>query len=284
MTYRLGAHSTSDDPARYRPDETEEWTRKDPISRFRAWLRASGTLDQAADAALRAAIEAEVRDAIDAEEKVGPPPHRELDRGRVRGADHRAARAARGPAADPRQAVVPRRPLRYKARLNAKGVEMTTDKTRGILLVLGLLTVSATAAGCGGDGNDLAQFTGTWMYTQSMGTLSCQGQPDQSGLLGTSKKWGAGVTSDLVDLTPSLFDSGTQCFYAFDIKDKVATIQAGQSCSFGDGAGGLIDEQPSSWTFTLTGPTAAEEQFMTTIATTCTLTGIATLKKVSASN
>jgi len=74
VTYRLGAHSTSDDPTRYRDDQTEEWTRKDPIKRFGAWLLASGTLDQAADAALRAAIEEELREAIDAEENVGPPP------------------------------------------------------------------------------------------------------------------------------------------------------------------------------------------------------------------
>lgn len=74
VTYRLGAHSTSDDPARYRTDATEEWTRKDPIRRFGAWLLASKTLDEAADAALRAAIEEELREAIDAEEKVGPPP------------------------------------------------------------------------------------------------------------------------------------------------------------------------------------------------------------------
>jgi len=74
VTYRLGAHSTSDDPTRYRDDQTEEWTRKDPIGRFRAWLLASDTLDQAADAALRAAIEEELREAIDAEENVGPPP------------------------------------------------------------------------------------------------------------------------------------------------------------------------------------------------------------------
>jgi hypothetical protein len=159
-----------------------------------------------------------------------------------------------------------------------------TDKTRGILLVLGLLAVTATAAGCGGSSNDLEQFVGTWMYTQSQGVLSCQGQTDQMGMLGNSKHWGMGISHDLVDLTPSLFDAGTQCFYQFDVKDKVATIQAAQTCNFSDGLGGLIEEDPSSWTFTLTGPTAAEETFMTTIATTCTLTGQATLKKVSASN
>jgi pyruvate dehydrogenase E1 component alpha subunit/2-oxoisovalerate dehydrogenase E1 component alpha subunit len=74
VTYRLGAHSTSDDPARYRPDQTAEWTRKDPITRFRTWLLAAGVVDEAADAALRAQIEDELRAAIAAEENVGPPP------------------------------------------------------------------------------------------------------------------------------------------------------------------------------------------------------------------
>jgi hypothetical protein len=162
-----------------------------------------------------------------------------------------------------------------------------TDKTRGNHLVLGvlcLLAVTATAAGCGGSSNDLEQFVGTWMYTQSQGVLSCQGQTDQMGMLGNSKHWGMGISHDLVDLTPSLFDAGTQCFYQFDVKDKVATIQPAQTCNFSDGLGGLIEEDPSSWTFTLTSATTADEMFMTTIATTCTLTGTATLKKVAASN
>lgn len=39
FTYRMGAHTTSDDPTRYRVDEeVEEWTRKDPIARLRAYL------------------------------------------------------------------------------------------------------------------------------------------------------------------------------------------------------------------------------------------------------
>jgi len=165
-----------------------------------------------------------------------------------------------------------------------------TDKTRGILLVPGfvlcLLAVTVTAAGCGGSGSDLQQFVGTWMYTQSQGTLACQGSDPLTGTLGSSTKWGLGLSSDLVDLDPELFDTRTQCFYQFDVKDKVATIQPTQKCSFDDGSGtgSQVEEDPSSWTFTLTSATTADETFMTTIATTCTFSGQATLKKVSASN
>lgn len=38
-TYRLGAHTTSDDPTKYREDaEVEKWREKDPISRFKKYL------------------------------------------------------------------------------------------------------------------------------------------------------------------------------------------------------------------------------------------------------
>jgi pyruvate dehydrogenase E1 component alpha subunit len=74
VTYRMGAHSTSDDPARYREDLSGEWTRKDPISRFRVWLRGAKLLDDKADAELHQSIEHEVKEAIAAEESVGPPP------------------------------------------------------------------------------------------------------------------------------------------------------------------------------------------------------------------
>ncbi|WP_109208844.1 MULTISPECIES: thiamine pyrophosphate-dependent dehydrogenase E1 component subunit alpha [Microbacterium] len=43
MTYRLGAHTTSDDPTKYRTqDEEESWRRRDPIARMRAFLEAKG--------------------------------------------------------------------------------------------------------------------------------------------------------------------------------------------------------------------------------------------------
>ncbi len=46
-TYRMGAHTTSDDPTRYRSAaEEEHWRRRDPIDRLRAHLTAVGELPQ----------------------------------------------------------------------------------------------------------------------------------------------------------------------------------------------------------------------------------------------
>ena len=42
-TYRMGAHTTSDDPTKYRTsDEEESWARRDPIARMRAYLESKG--------------------------------------------------------------------------------------------------------------------------------------------------------------------------------------------------------------------------------------------------
>jgi pyruvate dehydrogenase E1 component alpha subunit len=43
VTYRLGPHTTSDDPARYRhEDEAGEWRKRDPLERVRALLERAG--------------------------------------------------------------------------------------------------------------------------------------------------------------------------------------------------------------------------------------------------
>ena len=47
MTYRLAAHSTSDDPSSYRSkDEEQRWQSKDPIARFKTWMQSKGWLDE----------------------------------------------------------------------------------------------------------------------------------------------------------------------------------------------------------------------------------------------
>ncbi|MDO5492973.1 MAG: thiamine pyrophosphate-dependent enzyme [Nesterenkonia sp.] len=46
VTYRMGAHTTADDPTKYRTsEEVESWKAKDPISRYATWLEAEGHAD-----------------------------------------------------------------------------------------------------------------------------------------------------------------------------------------------------------------------------------------------
>ncbi len=46
-TYRMGAHTTTDDPTRYRlSDDVERWRLKDPIERVKAYLQRNGLGDQ----------------------------------------------------------------------------------------------------------------------------------------------------------------------------------------------------------------------------------------------
>jgi 2-oxoisovalerate dehydrogenase E1 component alpha subunit len=46
MTYRIGAHTSSDDPTKYRTDdELQGWIARDPIDRFAAFLRSRGEGD-----------------------------------------------------------------------------------------------------------------------------------------------------------------------------------------------------------------------------------------------
>nr|WP_198424096.1 pyruvate dehydrogenase (acetyl-transferring) E1 component subunit alpha [Microlunatus antarcticus] len=48
FTYRMGAHTTSDDPTKYRlADELEHWRARDPLSRVRAYLERTGAADAA---------------------------------------------------------------------------------------------------------------------------------------------------------------------------------------------------------------------------------------------
>jgi pyruvate dehydrogenase E1 component alpha subunit len=43
LTYRMGAHTTSDDPTKYRTsDEEASWAQRDPIARMRAFLQSRG--------------------------------------------------------------------------------------------------------------------------------------------------------------------------------------------------------------------------------------------------
>jgi TPP-dependent pyruvate/acetoin dehydrogenase alpha subunit len=51
LTYRIGAHTTADDPRRYQPpEEIEAWRASDPLPRFRRYLERRGLWDDAAEA------------------------------------------------------------------------------------------------------------------------------------------------------------------------------------------------------------------------------------------
>jgi 2-oxoisovalerate dehydrogenase E1 component alpha subunit len=62
VTYRASAHSTSDDPSRYRPsDEWESWPLGDPIERLKKHLIAIGEWSEEQHAELQADLDREVR-------------------------------------------------------------------------------------------------------------------------------------------------------------------------------------------------------------------------------
>jgi pyruvate dehydrogenase E1 component alpha subunit len=61
VTYRLGVHTTADDPTKYRSqEEVAEWERKDPITRFTAYLEKKNLLEDG----LEAKIDAEIAEAV----------------------------------------------------------------------------------------------------------------------------------------------------------------------------------------------------------------------------
>ncbi|WP_254533030.1 pyruvate dehydrogenase (acetyl-transferring) E1 component subunit alpha [Natrinema gelatinilyticum] len=67
LTYRRAAHTTSDDPTRYRSsDEVEEWADRDPLERYRAFLKETGRWDKIDEDVVREEVEAEFDEAIEA--------------------------------------------------------------------------------------------------------------------------------------------------------------------------------------------------------------------------
>lgn len=65
LTYRIGAHTTADDPTRYRDAaEIEAWQRKDPIARFQKFLLERDLLSEAEVEKMLAGIEEEINEAV----------------------------------------------------------------------------------------------------------------------------------------------------------------------------------------------------------------------------
>jgi TPP-dependent pyruvate/acetoin dehydrogenase alpha subunit len=70
----MGAHTTSDDPSRYRTEEeVKPWVERDPIERMRRHIFAAGHWDQEQDEQLRVSIDRQFRAAVEKAEKAPPP-------------------------------------------------------------------------------------------------------------------------------------------------------------------------------------------------------------------
>ncbi|HEY2995514.1 MAG TPA: pyruvate dehydrogenase (acetyl-transferring) E1 component subunit alpha [Methylomirabilota bacterium] len=91
VTYRLGVHTTADDPTKYRAtEEVAAWEKKDPLTRFTAYLKKKRLLDEG----LEDEVDKEIAAAIHRFEALGPaqpltmfehvyaelPPHLEAQR------------------------------------------------------------------------------------------------------------------------------------------------------------------------------------------------------------
>ncbi|MFV1958380.1 MAG: thiamine pyrophosphate-dependent dehydrogenase E1 component subunit alpha [Planctomycetota bacterium] len=74
VTFRMGPHSSSDDPKRYQaPELFEAWQKKDPIDRFRAYLKGKRIWTKAWEEAFKTAFLAQVAEAVDDAENAPPP-------------------------------------------------------------------------------------------------------------------------------------------------------------------------------------------------------------------
>jgi len=66
ITYRLGAHTTADDPTKYRSTtELAEWQAKDPLIRYRNFLANRGILSDTEDQQVTEELRAEIQKAVD---------------------------------------------------------------------------------------------------------------------------------------------------------------------------------------------------------------------------
>ncbi len=75
LTYRVGAHSSSDDPSLYRDEAVAQaWRLRDPVALMRTRLLADGSLDEERDLALTQELTRELDVAVTAAELAPPPP------------------------------------------------------------------------------------------------------------------------------------------------------------------------------------------------------------------
>jgi len=121
VTYRLGVHTTADDPTKYRSEEeVKAWEKKDPLTRFGVYLETKGLMDPA----LEQEVDQEIARAVLAFEATPPvdplamfdhayaerPPHLEAERAAM------AERLAEAAGSPPEDSPVSSPPMRGQRR------------------------------------------------------------------------------------------------------------------------------------------------------------------------
>jgi len=80
IVYRYGAHTTADDPSRYRDDaEVDAWRERDPLARLEAYLEYEGLLDDERAAAVGERVAARVDAAVAEAEAIESPPEQLIE-------------------------------------------------------------------------------------------------------------------------------------------------------------------------------------------------------------
>jgi TPP-dependent pyruvate/acetoin dehydrogenase alpha subunit len=75
VTFRMGGHSSSDDPTRYRDAAlVAEWERRDPLARLRTYLTTNGWLAPGDEEKMMAEMNEEIGAAVTEAEALPPPP------------------------------------------------------------------------------------------------------------------------------------------------------------------------------------------------------------------
>jgi pyruvate dehydrogenase E1 component alpha subunit len=74
FTYRMGDHTTSDDASRYRLEsEVKEWSRRDPLERFRLYLKDKGLWDEPFEGRVQKEADDLINRAVEEAENTPPP-------------------------------------------------------------------------------------------------------------------------------------------------------------------------------------------------------------------
>ena len=79
FTYRMGNHTTSDDATRYRTEaELSQWAKRDPLERFKRYLKGKALWDEALEERIQKEAEEWISEAVAAAEKTLPPRPEDL--------------------------------------------------------------------------------------------------------------------------------------------------------------------------------------------------------------